>query len=76
MRLKRKEFNDEQMVDDDQQRGDRKTLKEMGLNRNQRRNIAKRSKLFKDRSGEAWRMANKHMKGDKQQKAEEHRLGD
>lgn len=33
-----------------------------GLNRKQRRRMAKGYKLFKDRSGQAWRIANRHMK--------------
>lgn len=76
MRLQRKEYNDEQMVDSEEQRDDRKTVAEMKLNRKQRRRFAKANKLFKDRSGDAWRIANRHMKGDKQQRSEEHRLGD
>lgn len=34
------------------------------LTRAQRRRIAKKNGLFKDRSGEAWRAANKHLKGE------------
>lgn len=76
MRLQRKEFNDEEMVDTEDQREERKTVSQMGLNRKQRRRMAKANRLFKDRSGDAWRIANRHMKGDKQQRTEEMRLGD
>lgn len=33
-----------------------------GHNRKARRKFAKKHKLFKDHDGEAWRIANKHMK--------------
>lgn len=33
-----------------------------GLNRKQRRRMAKRAKIFKDRSRDAWRSANKSIK--------------
>lgn len=46
------------------------------LSRKQRRRLAKKNGLFADHSGEAWRIANRHMKGDKQQRTQEHRLGE
>lgn len=52
-----------------------KTIASLNMNRKQRRNFAKKYKLFQDPSREAWRIGNKHMKGDKQNKETEHKLG-
>ena len=75
MRLEPQPDNVE-MQDDDQRRDQRKTLPELKMNRKQRRRFAKKYGLFQDHSGEAWRVGNKHMKGDKQNRQETHLLGD
>lgn len=75
MRLEPQPDNVE-MQDDDQRRDQRKTLPELHMNRKQRRRFAKKYGLFQDHSGEAWRVGNKHMKGEKQNKQETHLLGD
>lgn len=64
------------MQDSDVRRDERKTLPELKMNRKQRRKFAKNYGLFQDHSGEAWRIGNKHMKGDKQNRQETHRLGE
>lgn len=64
------------MQDNDVRRDERKTVAGLELNRKQRRRLAKRNGLFADKSHEAWKIANKHMKGDKQQRIDEHRLGE
>ncbi len=69
-------IGDINMQDDESQRSERKTLPELNMNRKQRRKFAKNYGLFQDHSGEAWRIGNKHMKGDKQNKETVHRLGD
>lgn len=68
--------NDIKMQDDESQRSERKHLSALGMNRKQRRKFAKNYGLFQDHSGEAWRIGNRHMKGDKQNKETVHRLGD
>lgn len=70
------ESNDNTMEDTDERRDERKTVPELELNRKQRRRFAKRHGLFQDKSGEAWRIGNKHMKGQKQTSTQEHRLGE
>jgi len=66
---------DNNMQDDEIQRGERKHISSLNMNRKQRRKFAKKYGLFQDHSGEAWRIGNKHMKGDKQNKETEHKLG-
>lgn len=67
--------NDNTLEDTEERQEERKSL--VGnLSRKQRRRLAKKNGLFADHSGEAWRIANRHMKGDKQQRTEEHRLGE
>jgi len=67
---------DVNMQDTESQRSDRQHISTLGMNRKQRRKFAKNYGLFQDHSGEAWRIGNKHMKGDKQNKVVTHRLGD
>lgn len=54
----------------------RRSIASLQMNRKQRRNFAKRHGLFQDPSRDAWRIGNKHMKGDKQNKTITHKLGD
>lgn len=68
--------NDNKMIDSQVQRDERKHISSLNMNRKQRRNFAKKYKLFQDPTGEAWRIGNKHMKGDKQNVESAHRLGD
>ncbi len=68
--------NDNIMQDNEVQRGERQHISALNMNRKQRRNFAKKYKLFQDPSREAWRIGNKHMKGDKQNKETAHQLGD
>ena len=68
--------SDNNMQDDESQRGDRKHISSLNMNRKQRSNFAKKYGLMKDHTGEAWRIGNKHMKGEKQNQETVHRLGD
>ena len=64
------------MQDNDQRREERRDIPSLQMNRKQRRRFAKKYGLFQDKTGEAWRVGNKHMKGDKQNRQETHRLGE
>lgn len=68
--------SDNNMQDGESQRDDRKHISSLNMNRKQRRNFAKKYGLMKDHTGEAWRIGNKHMKGEKQNQETVHRLGD
>lgn len=59
--------SDAQMVDNDERRAERRAVP--FTNRKMRRKQAKKYKLFKDRSGQAWRIANEHMKGNPDEQA-------
>lgn len=59
-----------EMQDDDAKRQGRGNgVPFPGHNRKARRRMAKKAKLFKDHSGEAWRVANDHMKERKDAKS-------
>lgn len=66
---------DVNMQDSEGRRDERVPIGQLNMNRKQRRKFAKKYGLFGDHSGEAWRIGNKHMKGDKQNKETEHKLG-
>lgn len=67
---------DNNMQDAESHRSERKHISSLNMNRKQRRNFAKKYGLMKDHTGEAWRIGNKHMKGEKQNQETVHKLGD
>jgi len=68
--------NDNNLQDSEQRRDERVPIGQLNMNRKQRRKFAKNYGLFRDPTHEAWRIGNKHMKGDKQNKTITHKIGE